>query len=156
MVLWVTGFQCFPGYTHPGDCIPLHFPFLLLFLHPSSQTPPQQLCLGYQQLRPSSLFSLMAVLSVPAAAAPQCCLWSVGLCAALPSPLLLIHLPAASWDTSSWSKNLSWARKLRSSKSSERHLMIKYLIKTDMVPKSKRAAHAAYLILCCREIQLLV
>ena len=73
-------------------------------------------------------------------------------------PLLLIHLPlpAASWDTSSWTKNLSWARKFRSSKSSERHLMIKYLIKTDTVPKPKREAHTAYLILCHREIQLLV
>ena len=49
-----------------------------------------------------------------------------------------------------------WARKLRSSKSSERHLMIKYIIKADMVPKPKREAHTAYLILCFREIRLLV
>lgn len=61
-----------------------------------------------------------------AAAAQQCYFWSMGLCAAFPSPLLLMYLSAASWDISSWTRNLSWARKLRSSKSSEKHLMIKY------------------------------
>lgn len=53
-------------------------------------------------------------------------------------------------------KNLSWARKLWSSKSSERHLMTRCLTKAGMVPKPKREAHTAYLILCCREIRLLV
>ena len=156
MVSWVTSFQFFPHCTHSGCCFPLCFPILLRFLHASSQTPPQRLCLRYQQLRPSSLLSLTTVPSVPAAAAQQSCLWSAGLCTALPSPLLLLQLPAASWDVLSWTRNLSWARKLGSSKSLEIHLMIKYLIKADMVPKPKREAHTAYLILCCREIQLLI
>lgn len=43
-------------------------------------------------------------------------------------------------------QNLSWARQLRSSESLGRHLMIKYLIKDYMIPKSKREPHTAYLI----------
>lgn len=151
VVSWVTGFQLFPVAPVQNTA----FPFSLPTFSPSS-TPllrhPQRLCRGCRQLRPSSLLSFTP--SVPAA--QPCCPWSVGLCAAHPSPLLPVHLPAASWDASSWTKNLSWARKLWSSKSSERHLMIRCLIKAGMVPKPKREAHTAYLILCCREIWLLV
>lgn len=148
--LWVS--SCSQVAPIQNTAFPFSFP--TFSPHPSSQTPPA--ALPRVPAAQTFLLLLSFTPSVPAPAAQPCCLWSVGLRAAHPSPLLPVPLPAASWDASSWTENLSWARKLWSSKSSERHLMIKCLIKAGVVPKPKREAHTAYLILCCREVQLLV
>lgn len=132
----------FPDCIHPGPCIPLLLPTLLAFLHTSSQ----QLCLRWQHLRAAPLlFHLTPV--CPCCSSPaKLPLFLPGSCAALLSPPLLIYLPPGSWDVLSRTKNLSWARKLRASESPERHLMVKYLVKDDLIPKPKREAHASYLI----------
>lgn len=119
------------------------FTFSLPPFSPSSTPFPSSPALGVStsDLPHSSFTSPLFCLccSSPAKLLP-------GLGAALPFPLLLIYLPAGSWGVLSWTKNLSWARQLRPSESSERHLMIKYLIKDEMIPKPKRESHTSYLI----------
>lgn len=129
-------FQLIPGCIHPGCCIPFLSPTLLPFLHTSSQ----QLCLGCQHLRLASFLFHLTPVFVPAASAQQSCLCS------FQDSVLLIYLPAGSWGVLPWTKNLSWARQLRSSESPERHLMIQYLIKDYVIPKPKREPHTSYLI----------